>query len=94
MAQRFPLAASGRKAMRLLMLGGILIAAMIAGPHLGAAEVVYPLCATYTRGSHNCGFVSFQQCQAAVQGDGGSCAINPRYDAPLAPGDRKVRRAD
>jgi uncharacterized membrane protein len=80
--------------MRLLMLGAILIAALVADLRPSAAEVVYPWCAYYGRVTRNCGFVSFQQCLATVQGTGGSCEINTRYNAPLAPGDRKVRRAD
>jgi peptidoglycan hydrolase-like protein with peptidoglycan-binding domain len=30
-------------------------------------------CAEYSNGSRNCGFSSFQQCQASVSGVGGSC---------------------
>jgi hypothetical protein len=80
--------------MRLLILGGILAAALLADLRPSAAEVVYPWCAYYGRTTRNCGFVSFQQCLATIQGLGGSCEMNPRYYAPLGPGDRRVRRAD
>jgi len=34
-------------------------------------------CARYTRGSSNCGFYSFEQCQTTVRGIGGFCQRNP-----------------
>ena len=34
-------------------------------------------CSHYSRGSSNCGFYSFQQCQANVSGIGGFCQPNP-----------------
>ena len=34
-------------------------------------------CSRYTRGSSNCGFYSFEQCQANVRGIGGFCERNP-----------------
>jgi hypothetical protein len=90
--------------MRFAVSGGILSAALL-GATLGtasladvrpaqAAEVVYPWCAYYGRTTRNCGFVSFRQCLATIQGIGGSCEMNPRYNAPLGPGDRRVRRQD
>lgn len=39
----------------------------------------FPWCAQYSDSSHNCGFVSFQQCQASVSGVGGQCELNPRH---------------
>jgi len=33
-------------------------------------------CSYYTRGSSNCGFYSFEQCQANVRGIGGFCQQN------------------
>ena len=37
-----------------------------------------PWCADYSgKGGTNCGFYSFQQCQAAVSGRGGFCRTNP-----------------
>ena len=41
----------------------------------------YPWCAYYGPefGATNCGFVTFQQCLAALSGVGGSCGANPQY---------------
>jgi hypothetical protein len=37
-----------------------------------------PWCADYSgKGGTNCGFYSFQQCQATVSGRGGFCRTNP-----------------
>jgi len=47
-----------------------------------SAAQQYPWCAYYSgRGgnSYNCGFVSFAQCQATVNGIGGFCQRNPSY---------------
>ena len=49
----------------------------------------YPWCAEYggSNGGRNCGFVSLQQCRAAISGDTtGSCIPNGFY------ADRKARR--
>jgi hypothetical protein len=55
----------------------------------------YPWCAYYNfwGGATNCGFATFQQCQAAVSGVGGSCSANPKYQpAPrLYPSNRRPR---
>ena len=44
----------------------------------------YRYCAEYSGGgaggSRNCGFVTLEQCRAAVSGVGGYCNINPFYD--------------
>lgn len=42
----------------------------------------YPWCARYDWTTSNCGFVSFQQCLATIQGIGGRCEQNPRYVPP------------
>jgi hypothetical protein len=34
-------------------------------------------CAIYRYDGENCGFETFQQCMAAVNGDGGSCSPSP-----------------
>jgi hypothetical protein len=55
----------------------------------------YPWCATYNDkyGSHNCGFVSFEQCLATVSGIGGFCSQNPWFQPGLIdPRARKPRR--
>jgi uncharacterized protein DUF3551 len=40
----------------------------------------YPWCAQYAlQGSSNCGFVTIDQCRAALSGNGGYCEQNPMY---------------
>jgi len=41
----------------------------------------YRWCANYGRGNGgtNCGFVTLQQCRAAISGNGGFCTRNPYY---------------
>jgi Protein of unknown function (DUF3551) len=48
----------------------------------------YPWCAYYNDqegGFTNCGFVTFQQCLAAVSGVGGDCGANPMYQPAPGP---------
>ena len=49
----------------------------------------YPWCARYDWTTRNCGFVSFQQCLATIQGAGGRCEPNPRYVPPQSSGNKK-----
>ncbi len=45
----------------------------------------YPWCAQYAGrggGAMNCGFTSFAQCMATIQGAGGFCVANTLYQAP------------
>ena len=47
-----------------------------------------PWCAYYNfkeGGATNCGWVTFEQCLAAVSGVGGSCGPNPMYQPPPGP---------
>jgi hypothetical protein len=48
-----------------------------------------PWCARYGTGleGSNCGFYSFEQCQAAISGNGGRCSQNLLYGT-----DREARR--
>jgi len=48
-----------------------------------AAAAEFPWCAHYgdSHGGINCGFVSLQQCRAAISGNGGYCQPNPAYVA-------------
>jgi len=41
----------------------------------------YPWCAQYggRSGGRNCGFVTYQQCRAAIWGNGGYCERNPFF---------------
>ena len=53
-----------------------------------AEAQIRPWCAYYNfkaGGATNCGFVTFQQCSAAVSGVGGSCGPNPQYQPPPGP---------
>ena len=67
-----------------------LVAAAIAATVAGFGSIVpasaaeYPWCAQYggRDGGRNCGFVSFQQCQATVSGMGGFCERNLFYNPP------------
>lgn len=36
-------------------------------------------CRVLVSGTLNCGFVSLDQCRAALSGNGGSCEVNPMY---------------
>jgi hypothetical protein len=46
----------------------------------------YPWCADYAGfGSQNCGFATFQQCLAALSGNGGFCNANTQYVPPAGP---------
>lgn len=80
---------------RLVLAAGALAAALVAqlswSPPAQARE--YPWCARYDWTTYNCGFVSFRQCLATIQGMGGICEPNPRYVGPAAAPRRKPRRA-
>src|SRR5262249_4876448 len=41
-----------------------------------AAEQTYPWCAQYAEAGTNCGFLTLQQCNEAVSGNGGWCDHN------------------
>jgi hypothetical protein len=36
-------------------------------------------CRVLVSGTVNCGFTSYDQCRAALNGNGGSCEVNPMY---------------
>jgi len=50
------------------------------------AAILYPWCAHYLspHGVQNCGFVTWEQCLAAIGGNGGTCEANPFYTSPSA----------
>jgi hypothetical protein len=56
----------------------------------------YPWCAEYgMQGTSNCGFVTAQQCMAALSGNGGYCAQNPMFrpgPADAVPTPHRARR--
>jgi len=55
----------------------------------------YPWCALYRDGVWNCGFTTFQQCEATRSGNGGFCIQNNTYQPPpgLHPSARVQRRS-
>jgi Protein of unknown function (DUF3551) len=70
--------ATGKRAMAAgLTLGIAVVAALVAAPSRAQAG----WCASATGpdgGFVNCGYASWQQCRAAIRGQGGICHPNPR----------------
>ena len=54
---------------------------MLAGPAVAQAYDPYPWCAEYgfRGGATNCYFMTYQQCMAALSGNGGYCRRNLFY---------------
>ena len=77
--------------MRTIFTVTALAAASVAVSLLGAssvrAEVTYPWCAQYgdEAGARNCGFATWDQCRAALSGNGGFCEENSMYRAAPGP---------
>jgi Protein of unknown function (DUF3551) len=69
--------------MRFSLLIPLVLAAII-GIEKSAEAQSYPWCAYYDvwGGTTNCGFATWQQCQVAISGVGGSCGANPMYQPP------------
>jgi hypothetical protein len=44
----------------------------------------YPWCAYYAKAGANCGFATYEQCMAALSGNGGFCNVNSQY-VPAGP---------
>jgi uncharacterized protein DUF3551 len=59
-----------------------LLATALLGMIQPSAAREYPWCAIYGPSTRNCGFVSFEQCQATISGIGGYCGQNPLYQGP------------
>jgi Protein of unknown function (DUF3551) len=58
--------------------------ALLSGTERSNAEITYPWCAEYGMGGlggggRNCGFWTYEQCQATISGVGGYCEINAWY---------------
>jgi tetratricopeptide (TPR) repeat protein len=53
-----------------------------------------PWCAAYRNGSTNCGFNTYEQCMAAIAGNGGFCNRNYIDGPPDKPAARKEREAE
>jgi hypothetical protein len=78
----------------ILLLFAAVIGAVLAMPTAGTAAS-YPWCAHYgfDLDGTNCGFVSFDQCMAALSGNGGYCIQNSQYQPPAGhPAPRRARR--
>jgi hypothetical protein len=71
--------------MRLVMKALMLVMGVFVGVGVfgtGAYAQTYPWCAIYSGGmggTRNCGFSTYDQCMAAVSGNGGYCALNNQY---------------
>jgi uncharacterized membrane protein len=64
----------------LLVALGVLGGTVLSGTAANAQN--YPWCAQYggrMGGSQNCGFSTYEQCQAALSGNGGFCNRNTQY---------------
>jgi hypothetical protein len=72
------------------------IAATLGFTHeAGAQGKYYPWCARYNAYTYNCGFTTFQQCQATISGIGGICEQNvmpPPFVQSRASQKRKYKR--
>jgi Protein of unknown function (DUF3551) len=77
-----------------------LLAALLASAAVSAAAPAqahsydpYAWCAEYGgRGGGNCNFVTYQQCAAAISGNGGLCRRNVFYTGPGSYGDEHSYR--
>jgi Protein of unknown function (DUF3551) len=79
--------------MRLLLAAlGILVG--VAGISDRAQAQNYPWCAVYGNGfgGRNCGFSTFEQCEATISGIGGFCSQNTQYQAPTGTAARRPHK--
>jgi hypothetical protein len=59
----------------------LIVASAVDGARSPAQADPYRWCAQYSgRGATNCGFVTLEQCQWALSGNGGFCVPNTFYD--------------
>jgi hypothetical protein len=80
--------------MRRVLLCAAALAAFGASVSIAQAETIYPWCSYYggdKMGARNCGFTTWEQCQANVSGIGGFCDRNPYYVEAKKP-QRRERR--
>jgi uncharacterized protein DUF3551 len=72
------------------------VATMASFTHAASAQgTYYPWCARYSGYTYNCGFTTWQQCQANISGMGGICYENPMPPPTVqsrARGKRKQKR--
>jgi hypothetical protein len=75
------------------ILAVLVLAISVVAPRPSQAETTYPWCAQYAREARTCGFTSYGQCRAALDGNTGFCIENPMYrPAERAPPARRYRR--
>ena len=70
---------------RILPLLALALLALVADTQASRADITYPWCAQYgggRGGSRNCGFWTYEQCMAALWGNGGYCIANSMYRGP------------
>jgi uncharacterized protein DUF3551 len=70
----------GRHEMKSLLLISIIATATVLATAAKAQN--YPWCALYRDGVWNCGFTTFEQCEATRSGNGGFCIQNNTYQPP------------
>ena len=69
-----------------------LVAADLPAPAAAQSYYDYPWCAAYSLRVRNCGFMTFQQCLATINGVGGTCEPNPFYRPRPAPRRKSAQR--
>jgi len=74
-----------------IILTTLVLTVLVLEPRSGQAEITYPWCGQYARDGRNCGFSTYEQCRAAIAGNGGFCIENPMY-RPTAEGPFSARR--
>lgn len=81
------------RSMRFVLAAGAALATY--APATGQADP-YKWCAQYGATDdlgRNCGFLTYEQCRAAISGVGGICQPNPFYDGKPFGSDSEPRRA-
>ena len=69
----------------ILLILAVCVLGLLASSGPSSAEITYPWCAQYgggRGGGRNCGFWTFEQCMAALWGNGGLCEANSMYRGP------------
>jgi len=75
--------------------GGIAALTLAADATRSEAMITYPWCAHYggrMSSGINCGFSTYEQCMAAISGNGGYCAENAWYAPPAPPARHRKSR--
>ena len=77
-----------------LALAAASLAGVLASAQPSTAEITYAWCAVYAENDavRNCGFATYEQCRAAISGNGGFCEPNSMYQPGAAPKARRPTR--